>query len=101
MTTVAPAGPRVNGRFLEADGRRFLVKGVTYGTFAPDQTGGQFPPPAQVDEDFRLMAGRASTRSASTPPPEIGLLDAAARHGLRVMVGCPGRSTSRSSTIAG
>ncbi len=52
MTTVAPAGPRVNGKFLEVDGRRFLVKGVTYGTFAPDADGGQFPPPAQIDEDF-------------------------------------------------
>ena len=89
MTTVAPAGPRVNGRFLEADGRRFLVKGVTYGTFAPDQTGGQYPPPAQVDEDFRLMAQAGFNMVRVYTVPEMGLLDTAARHGLRVMVGVP------------
>ena len=37
-------------------GERFLVKGVTYGTFAPDAQGYQFPPPRQIAEDFRLMA---------------------------------------------
>ena len=89
MTTVAPAGPRVNGRFLEADGRRFLVKGVTYGTFAPDQSGGQYPLPAQIDEDFRLMAQAGFNTVRVYTVPEMGLLDTAARHGLRVMVGVP------------
>ncbi len=89
MTTVSPAGPRVNGRFLEADGRRFLVKGVTYGTFAPDHTGGQYPPPAQIDEDFRLMALAGFNTVRVYTVPEMGLLDTAARHGLRVMVGVP------------
>ena len=89
MTTVAPAGPRVNGRFLEADGRRFLVKGVTYGTFAPDQHGGQYPLPAQIDEDFRLMAQAGFNTVRVYTVPETGLLDTAARHGLRVMVGVP------------
>src|SRR5206468_13084104 len=36
---------------------RVLVKGVTYGTFAPDAEGHQFPPARQIAEDFRLMAG--------------------------------------------
>ena len=85
MTTVAPAGPRVNGRFLEADGRRFLVKGVTYGTFAPDPSGGQYPLPAQIDEDFRLMAQAGFNTVRVYTVPEMGLLDTAARHDLRVM----------------
>ena len=29
----------VNGKFLQAGDERFLVKGVTYGTFAPDADG--------------------------------------------------------------
>src|SRR4051812_33653871 len=37
-------------------GERFLVKGVTYGTFAPDAQGYQFPPLNQVNADFRQMA---------------------------------------------
>ena len=31
------------GKFLRAGDERFLVKGVTYGTFAPDADGYQFP----------------------------------------------------------
>ena len=45
----ASAGPQVSGKFLEVDGRRFLVKGVTYGTFAPDADGVQFPALEQID----------------------------------------------------
>ena len=40
--------PRVDGKFLNVDGVRFLVKGVAYGTFAPDASGGQFPAPSCV-----------------------------------------------------
>lgn len=85
MTTA----PRVQGKFLELDGRRFLVRGVAYGTFAPAADGAQFPPQARIDQDFALMAAAGlNTVRTYTVPPE-GLLDAAARHGLRVMVGIP------------
>lgn len=85
MTSV----PRVHGKFLECDGRRFLVRGVAYGTFAPDAQGLQFPPDARVDSDFAMMAaaGLNTVRTYTVPPPS--LLDAAARHGLRVMAGIP------------
>src|SRR4029453_3785843 len=40
----ATAGvPSVDGKFLQVGGHRFLVKGVAYGTFAPDADGAQFP----------------------------------------------------------
>ncbi|HMB78780.1 MAG TPA: hypothetical protein VKI43_01885, partial [Vicinamibacterales bacterium] len=45
-----------DGKFLRAGEQRFLVKGVTYGTFAPDAQGYQFPPLQQIDADFRQMA---------------------------------------------
>ena len=48
----------VNGKFLQAGNQRFLVKGVTYGTFAPDDRGRQFPPLAEVRRDFAAMAAR-------------------------------------------
>ena len=32
----APPSPRVAGKFLQVGAERFLVKGVAYGTFAPD-----------------------------------------------------------------
>ena len=85
MTSV----PRVQGKFFELDGRRFLVKGVAYGTFAPDANGLQFPPDARVDSDFAMMAaaGLNTVRTYTVPP--LSLLDAAARHGLRVIAGIP------------
>lgn len=71
------------------DGERFLVKGVTYGTFAPDANGHQFPSPTRIAEDFRLMADLGINSVRTYTPPRVELLDEAARHGLRVMVGVP------------
>lgn len=81
--------PRVEGKFLTVDGRKFYIKGVTYGTFRPDADGNQFPDPETVDRDFRLMAcsGINAVRTYTVPP--VYLLDLAALHGLKVMVGLP------------
>ena len=75
MTSV----PRVQGKFFELDGRRFLVKGVAYGTFAPDANGLQFPSDDRVDSDFAMMAaaGLNTVRTYTVPP--LSLLDAASR----------------------
>ena len=78
-----------DGKFLRLGAERFLVKGVTYGTFAPDADGYQFPAPHRIADDFRLMAslGFNSVRTYTAPKRE--LLDEAAGRGLRVMVGLP------------
>ena len=78
-----------DGKFLRAGDDRFLIKGVTYGTFAPDADGYQFPPRARVAEDFRLMADLGINTVRTYTPPRPDLLDEAARHGLRVMIGLP------------
>ncbi len=79
----------IDGKFLRAGTDRFLIKGVTYGTFAPDAEGYQFPPLAQLTEDFRLMAELGINTVRVYTPPRRDLLDAALAHGLRVMVGLP------------
>ncbi|HWW83355.1 MAG TPA: glycosyltransferase, partial [Vicinamibacterales bacterium] len=78
-----------DGKFLRLGNERFLVKGVTYGTFAPDASGYQFPSPQQIAEDFRLMADLGINTVRTYTPPQVRLLDEAASHGLRVMVGLP------------
>ena len=78
-----------NGKFLRAGDDRFLIKGVTYGTFSPDATGYQYPRPQQVAEDFRLMAALGINTVRTYTAPRRELLDEAARQGLRVMVGLP------------
>ena len=78
----ATGRPHINGKFLDVDGDRLLVKGVAYGTFAPDETGIQFPPAERVADDFAAMAqaGINTVRLYTVPP--VWLLDEAARHGF-------------------
>ena len=78
-----------DGKFLRAGDERFLVKGVTYGTFAPDADGYQFPPIHQIASDFRQMAELGINTVRTYTAPRRDLLDAAAGEGLRVMVGLP------------
>ncbi|GAA4744220.1 hypothetical protein GCM10023229_24820 [Flavisolibacter ginsenosidimutans] len=69
--------------------QKFYVKGVTYGTFAPDEKGLQFPSKEAVEKDFALMAkhGFNSVRTYTVPPKY--LLDLALDYDLKVMVGLP------------
>ena len=80
---------RADGKFLQVAASRFLVKGVTYGTFAPDADGYQFPSRERVAEDFRLMASLGINTVRTYTAPRLDLLDEAASNGLRVMVGLP------------
>lgn len=77
-----------DGKFLLCKGRRFPVRGVTYGTFRPREgDGARFPQPARIDEDLAAMeaAGFNVLRTYTTPPAD--LLDAAERHGMAVLAG--------------
>jgi GT2 family glycosyltransferase len=79
----AANGVRVDGKFLSVDGRRFPVKGVTYGSFRLNDDGEPFPPFAQLLDDFAQMrdAGINTVRIYSSPSDRIA--DAAADCGLR------------------
>jgi GT2 family glycosyltransferase len=79
---------RVAGKFLHAGDEKLFLRGVTYGTFQPDETGSEFKPWA-VEEDFAAMAaaGFNAVRVYTVPPR--WLLDAAQRYGLRLLVGLP------------
>ena len=79
----------MDGKFLRLGATRFLVKGVAYGTFAPDAEGHQFPSASQIAEDFRMMAALGINTVRTYTPPPRELLDQAAKHGLRALVGLP------------
>jgi GT2 family glycosyltransferase len=83
----ASARPSVGGKFLFLADAKLYVRGVTYGTFSPDAHGHEFPDLEVVERDFAQMAatGLNAVRVFTAPPRP--LLDAAQRHGLRVMVG--------------
>src|SRR5436305_1120874 len=79
---------RVRGKFLFVGTEKRYVRGVTYGACAPDAGGNEYHDLATVERDFAQMAanGINAVRIPHTMPPRA-LLDIAARHGLRVMVG--------------
>ena len=89
MLPETAASPRVAGKFVQIGSERFLIKGVAYGTFAPDPDGYQFPPPTRVAEDFALMARSGINTVRTYTVPRTDFLDAAADQELRVAVGVP------------
>ena len=87
LAAQAVARPRVSGKFLFAGDRKLYVRGVTYGTFRADANGDEFPAPELVERDFALMAANGIDTVRTYTPPPRWLMDAAHRHGLRLMVG--------------
>jgi GT2 family glycosyltransferase len=81
--------PQGKGKFLFLGNEKFWVRGVTYGTFLPDEIGTQFPAPDVVKRDFAAMrsAGLNAVRVYTVPPR--WLLDLAAAQGIRLMIGLP------------
>lgn len=81
--------PQVKGKSLYWDGYKQYVRGVTYGTFRPNENGELFPEPRIAALDIGLIAasGFNAVRTYTTPPE--WMLDQFRDAGLRVMVGLP------------
>jgi GT2 family glycosyltransferase len=84
IATLDPVVPA--GKFFRAGSEKFWLKGVTYGTFRPDETGVQYRRDA-VEQDFAAMAANGINTVRVYTVPSRWLLDIAAEHGLRVLVG--------------
>lgn len=74
--------PRVDGKFLRVGGERFWVKGVTYGTFRPNEQGEPYPPFDRLRDDFARMAEAGINTVRLYTPPSERIADAAAEAGL-------------------
>ena len=79
--------PAVRGKFIYVGNNKLWIKGVTYGTFRPDENNHQFPPRQRVEQDFAAMAANGINCVRTYTAPPRWLLDVAQKHGLRVMVG--------------
>lgn len=95
--TSLPAGlarsrPYVAGKFIYAGGEKLFIRGVTYGPFRPDSAGNVYHKPDQVEQDFAKMAANNINAIRTYHVPPLWMMDAAQRHGLRVMVGLPWES---------
>src|SRR5262249_2107667 len=79
----------VSGKFFFVGDHKVYVRGVSYGPFGTSRHGFPFPSEDVLETDFRLMAELgANTLRTFTLPPRW-LLDRAAEHGLRLLVGIP------------
>lgn len=88
LGTIQSSRATARGKFFFFGRQKFYVKGVTYGAFQPNADGVEFHDLAKIEMDFRKMASRGinTVRIPHTTPPRY-VLDIAARHGLKVMVG--------------
>ncbi len=80
------AGPAVDGKFFRFDGRRFPVRGVTYGTFAQSELG-LFPELERVKRDFEAMVEANVNTVRTYTVPERPVFDVAEDLGLKLLVG--------------
>jgi beta-galactosidase/beta-glucuronidase len=78
----------VVGKFLFVGDEKFYIKGVNYGAFRPNAEKLEYRNTDQIERDFAQMEayGINTVQIPHTMPPR-SLVDAALRHGLRVMVG--------------
>ncbi len=80
---------RVRAKFFFEGDRKFFIKGVTYGPFAPDAAGEFFGTPEKARTDFKLMfeIGVNLLRVYYVPPRWF--LDLCREFGLRVLISIP------------
>jgi O-antigen biosynthesis protein len=89
QTSLHLSRPEVKGRFLFDDDRKFCVRGVTYGPFGPGGSSDEYHNVSCVERDFAQIASSGFNAIRTYTVPPVWLLDIAAEHGLRVMVGLP------------
>ena len=89
MRVNSTAPVRVQAKFFFEGEKKFFVKGVTYGPFAPDKEGHHFGTPEKARADLAMMreAGINLVRIYYVPPGWF--LDACAEHGIRCLISIP------------
>ena len=75
------------GKFLFLGAEKLYVRGVTYGTFRPDDEGNEFPGAERVEADFAQMVANGINAVRTYTVPPRWLLDLAQEYRLRLMVG--------------
>jgi GT2 family glycosyltransferase len=89
MRVISTAPVRVQAKFFFEGEKKFFVKGVTYGPFAPDKDGHHFGTPEKAQADLAMMreTGINLVRIYYVPPRWF--LEACAEHGIRCLISIP------------
>jgi GT2 family glycosyltransferase len=80
---------RVDGKFFRLGEKKFYVKGLAYGPFAPNASGQPFASPEQTALDFTRIREAGANLVRVYDVPAKWFLDLAARHELKVLVDIP------------
>ncbi len=75
------------GKFLYLNGKKFFVRGVTYGPFGLDGTAALYKSDAETSRDFAAMAASGVNTVRTYTEVPRWFLDCAQNHGLKVIVG--------------
>src|SRR5690242_12395896 len=91
MAAAVTSRPRVtlDGKFFRLGERKFYVKGVSYGPFAPNKEGEHFPPPHQARRDFELVRELGANVLRVYYVPPRWLLDLALEFDLKLFIDIP------------
>ena len=81
--------PQVQGKFIFVGDQKLYIRGVTYGTFRPDENDCLYPSRQIVERDFAAMLANGINTVRTYTVPPCWLFDVAAEYGLWVMVGLP------------
>src|SRR6476646_5580459 len=68
---------QVDRKFFRLGARKFHVKGITYGPFAPNSETGTFPSPAQTAHDFAQIVQLGANLLRTYYVPPVWFLDLA------------------------
>jgi GT2 family glycosyltransferase len=79
----------VDGKYFFVGNDKLLVRGVTYGPFAPRGPGDDGFDPMSAERDFAQMAASGINAVRLYTVPQPWLLDLAQSHGLRLLIGLP------------
>ncbi len=79
----------VRAKFLFEGDRKFFIKGVTYGPFAPGADGEHFGNPEKAGRDFELMTGLGINLVRVYYPPPGWFVHLCEERGLRILVTIP------------
>jgi len=79
----------VRSKFFFEGEKKFFLKGVTYGPFAPDAEGHQYGTPEQAARDLAMIAKTGANLLRPYTPPPRWFLDLCHEHGLKVLLSIP------------
>jgi glycosyltransferase involved in cell wall biosynthesis len=77
------------GKFFRLAGRKWYVKGFSYGPFAPREDGVHLPTRSRMRCDFAHMRELGANALRVYFPPPLSVLDDALEYGLRVLIDVP------------